>query len=84
MTSTLDFIAIIITKYFAYRLIQGSDYLIFPHERNLSKIKIPLVFRLSIQILGEVTTTFDDLGRHVILQMDEVHILSVALYKGGE
>ena len=36
------------------------------------------------KILGEVETTFDDLERHVILQMDEVHIRSDAFYEGGE
>ena len=34
-------------------------------------------------ILEEVATTFNDLERHVILQMDEVHIRSDASYKGG-
>ena len=35
------------------------------------------------KILGEVATTFDDLERHVILHMDEVHIRSDASYEGG-
>ena len=35
------------------------------------------------KILKEVATTFTDLQRHVILEMDEVHIRSDASYKGG-
>ena len=35
---------------------------------------------LHTKILGEVATTFDDLERHVILQMDEVYIRSDASY----
>ena len=35
------------------------------------------------KILAEVASTFNDLERHVILQMDEVHIRSDASYKGG-
>ena len=67
-----------------YRLIQGSNCLIFPHERNLLKIKNSIGLESEYtKILGEVATTFDDLERHVILQMDEVHIRSDASYKGG-
>ena len=67
-----------------YRLIQGSNCLILPHERNLLKIKNTIGLESEYtKILKEVATTFNDLERHVILQMDEVHIRSDASYKGG-
>ena len=36
------------------------------------------------QILREITSTFSQNERYVILQMDEVHIRSDASYKGGK
>ena len=36
------------------------------------------------QILKEITSEFSPRERHVILQMDEVHIRSDAFYKGGK
>ena len=67
-----------------YRLIQGSNCLTFPHERNLLKVKNSIGLESDYtKILKEVATTFNDLERHVILQMDEVHIRSDASYKGG-
>ena len=67
-----------------YRLIQGSNCIILPHERNLLKIKNSIGLESEYtKILEEVATTFNDLERHVILQMDEVHIRSDASYKGG-
>ena len=65
-----------------YRHIQGSNCLILPHERNLLKIKNSIGLEYT-KILKEVASTFNDLERHVILQMDEVHIRSDASYKGG-
>ena len=66
------------------RLIQGSNCIILPHERNLLKIKNSIGLESEYtKILEEVATTFNDLERHVILQMDEVHIRSDASYKGG-
>ena len=35
-------------------------------------------------MLKEIATTFKPLERHVILQMDEIHIRSDAAYKGGK
>ena len=67
-----------------YRLIQGSSCLILPHERNLLNIKNSIGLESEYtKIIREVATTFNFLERHVILQMDEVHIRSDASYKGG-
>ena len=66
-----------------YRLIQGSSCLVLPHERNLLNIKNSIGLESEYtKILREVATTFNFLERHVILQMDEVHIRSDASYKG--
>ena len=60
-----------------YRLIQSSTCLILPHERNLISIKNILGIEVDyFQILKEITSKFSHRGRHVILQMDEVHIRS--------
>ncbi|KAI6652380.1 hypothetical protein LOD99_7394 [Oopsacas minuta] len=67
-----------------YRLIQGSNCLTFPHERNWLKVKNSIGLESDYtKILREVATTFNNLERHVILQMDEVHIRGDASYKGG-
>ena len=68
-----------------YRLIQSSNCLILPHERNLIGIKNTLGIEGDyFQILKEITSKFSHRDRHVILQMDEVHIRSDASYKGGK
>ena len=68
-----------------YRLIQSSNCLILPHERNLISIKNTLGIEGDyIRILREITSKFSHKERHVILQMDEVHIRSDASYKGGK
>ena len=67
-----------------YSLIQSSNCIILPHERNLLKIKNSIGLESEYtKILREIASTFNDLERHVILQMDEVHIRSDASYKGG-
>ena len=65
-----------------YRIIQGSNCLILPHERKLLAIKLGISGDY-FQILKEITSKFEARERHVILQMDEVHIRSDASYKGG-
>ena len=68
-----------------YRLIQSSNCLILPHERNLISIKNTLGIEGDyFKILKETTSKFINRERHVILQMDEVHIRSDASYKGGK
>ena len=37
-----------------------------------------------LDVLKETATTFSQIDRHVIIQMDEVHIQSAASYKGGK
>ena len=67
-----------------YRLIQASNCVILPHERELLNIKNSIGLESEYtKIPAEAASTFNDLERHVILQMDEVHIRSVASYKGG-
>ena len=67
-----------------YRLIHGSNYIILTHDREPIEDEKHYWFRDRVyQILKEVATTFNDLQRHVILQMDKVHIRSDASYKGG-
>ena len=67
-----------------YRLIQGSSGLVLPYERNLQNIKNSIGLESEYtKILREVATTFNFLERHVILQMDKVHIRSDASYKVG-
>ena len=67
-----------------YRLIQSSSCLILPHERNLISIKNTLgIEGEHFKVLREISSNFDNRERHVILQMDEVHIHSDAYYKGG-
>ena len=67
-----------------YRLIQSSSCLILPHERNLIAIKNTLGIEGEYsKVFREITSNFDNRERHVILQMDEVHIRSDAYYKGG-
>ena len=67
-----------------YRLIHSSNCLILPHERNLLSIRNSIGLQSEYtKIIKEIATTFKHLERHVILQMDEVHILSDAAYKGG-
>ena len=92
MTSTLGVITLLPKYLFkihgispaCFRLIQGSNCLIFSHERYLLKIKNSIGLESEYtKILDEFATTFDDLERHVILPMVEVHIRSGALYKGG-
>lgn len=66
-----------------YRNIQSSNCLILPHERNLLHIKNTLgIDGDYFRILNEITSKFSDTQRHVILQMDEVHIRSDVAYKG--
>ena len=68
-----------------FRLIQSSNCLNLPHERNLLKIKNSIGLENEyLSVLKEFSSTFKDLERHVILQMDEVHIRSDASYKGGK
>ena len=68
----------------SYRLIQSSNCLILPHERNLLRIRNSIGLQSEYtKIIKEIATTFKHLERHVILQMDEVHIRSDAAYKGG-
>ena len=67
-----------------YRLILSSNCLILPHERNILKIKNSNGLENEyFNVLKETATTFSQLDRHVIVQMDEVHIRSDASYKGG-
>ena len=67
-----------------YRLIHGSNCLFLPQERNLLRIKNSIGLESCyIKILKETATTFNNLERHVILQMDEIHIRSDSCYKGG-
>ena len=69
----------------ACRLIQSSNCLILPHEINLISIKNILGIEGDFfQILKEITSKFSNRERHVILQMDEVHIRSGASFKGGK
>ena len=68
-----------------YRLIQSSNCLILPHERNFIGIKNTLGIEGDyFQIIKEITSKFSHRERHVILQMDEVHIRSDASYKRGK
>ena len=67
-----------------YRLIQASNCVILPHERKLLNLKNSIGLESEYtKILAEVASTFNDLKRDVILQMDEVHIRSDANYKRG-
>ena len=69
----------------SYRLIQSSNCLILPHERNILKIINSIGLENEyLNILRETATTFHQLDRHVIMQMDEVHIRSDASYTGGK
>ena len=68
----------------SYRLIQSSNCLILPHERNLLRIRNSIGLHSEYtKVIKEIATTFEHLERHVILQMDEVYIRSDAAYKGG-
>ena len=68
----------------SYRLIQSSNCLILPHERNILKIKNSIGLENEyLNVLRETASTFSQLDRHLIIQMDEVHIRSDASYKGG-
>ena len=68
-----------------YRLIQSSNCLILPHERNLISIKNILGIEGDyFQILKEITSKFSNRVRHVIPQMDEVHNRSDTSFKGGK
>ena len=68
-----------------YRLIQSSNCLTLPHERNILKIKNSIGLDSDyLNVLKEFSSSFNDNERHVILQMDEVHIRSDASYKGGK
>ena len=59
-----------------YRLIQGSNCILLPHERNLLKIKNSIGLESEYtKIIEEVAITFNDFRRHVILEMVEVHIV---------
>ena len=56
-----------------------------PHERNLLHIKNTLgIDGDYFRILKEITSKFSDRERHVIFQMDEVHIRSDVSYKGAK
>ena len=67
-----------------FRLIQTSNCLNLPHERNLLKIKNSIGLGSEyLSVLKEFSSTFKYLERHIILQMDEVHTRSDASYKGG-
>ena len=68
-----------------FRLIQFSNCLNLLHERNLLITKNYIGLESEyLSVLKEFSLTFKDLDRHVILQMDEVHICSDASYKGGK
>ena len=68
-----------------YRLIQSSNCLTLPHERNILKLKNYIGLDSDyLNVLKEFSSSFNDNERHVILQMDEVHIRSDASYKGGK
>ena len=68
-----------------YRLIQSSNCLILPHERNLISIKNILGIEGDyFQILKEITSKFSNRVCHVIPQMDEVHNRSDTSFKGGK
>ena len=65
-----------------YRIIQSSNCLILPHERNLISIKNILGIEGDYsQILKEVTSKFSHRERHVILQMDEVTFVVMLHFK---
>ena len=67
-----------------FRLVQSSNCLILPHERNLLKIKNSIGLENEyFSVMKEFSSTFNDKERHVLLAMDEVHIRSDASYKGG-
>ena len=67
------------------RLIQSSNCLTLPHEPNLLKIINSIGLESEcLSVFKEFSSTFKDLERHVILQMDEVHTRSDASYKGGK
>ena len=69
----------------SYRLIQSPNCLILPHERNILKIKNSIGLENEyLNVLRETSTTFDEIDRHVIIQMDEVPIKSDVSYKGGK
>ena len=56
--------------------------LILPHTRNILKIKNSIVLENEyLDVLKETSTTFSQVDRHVIIQMDEVHIRSDAAIK---
>ena len=67
-----------------FRLIQSSNYMNLPHERNLLKNKNSIGLESEyLSSLKEFSSTFKDLERHIILQMDEVHIRSDAIFDYG-
>ena len=67
-----------------FRLIQSSNCLNLPHERILIKIKNSIGLESDyLSVLKEFSSTFKDLERHIILQIEEVHIRSDASYKCG-
>ena len=52
----------------SYRLIQSSNCLILPHERNLLRIRNSIGLHSEYrEIIKEITTTFKHLERHFIL-----------------
>ena len=67
-----------------YQYLQSLDSLFLPHHSTLkrlySKIGLDSEFR---SFLESATSQFNQREKHVIVQMDEIHVKSELTYKGG-